>query len=102
MTKLFENEHVELHENLWTEHLNRELWKIDENGVSFSDHKCFLARYKNDGFEEYTVMDGNMKPVIVGEDRLIVELLIKNLRWEIEDKLNIRNMAQTREVPRVV
>jgi len=101
MTKMFENEHVELHTDMWTKHLDREL-RADIDGVAFSDHRCFRARFKEDGYEEYVVMDGDMKPVITGDNHVVMEVLIKNLHWEVKEKLDIRTMAETLEVPRVV
>lgn len=102
MTKVFENELVELHVDWWAADLTRELRKVDEDGISLGDHKCYLAIGKTERFREYVVIDGNGKPIMTAEDEMTMRLLIKGLRWEVKDKLDIRAMAQTREVPRVM
>ena len=100
--KVGENEYVEFHVDYNTRHIDRLLQKLDNNGISLSDHKCYYAIGKKDDICEYVVMDANKEPVLIKHSAYEMECAILAYRFELAEKLDIRTMAETREVPRVV
>lgn len=100
--KAGENEHVEFHVNDSTSYINKLLREVDRNGVSLSDHRCYYTIGKHDDIEEYVLMDGDKKPVLVARDAFGMECKVIAYKMEIREMLDIRTMAETREVPRVI
>ena len=100
--KVGENEYVEFHVDYNTRYIDRLLQKVDNSGISLSDHKCYYAIGKKDDICEYVVMDANKEPVLIHSSSYEMECAILAYRFELAEKLDIRTMAETREVPRVV
>ena len=100
--KVGENEYVEFHVDYNTRYIDGLLKKVDKSGISLSDHRCYYAIGKNNDIREYVVMNAKKEPVLIQGSSYEMECAILAYRWELAEKLDIRNMAETREVPRVV
>lgn len=100
--KVSENKYVEFHETHWTDYLNNELRKVDEHGLSLGDHRCYKVIDKNDESIEYVLFNGKGEPVAIEDDPYNMEVFILAYRMKFHEKLDIRNMSQTKEVPRVM
>ena len=95
-------EYVEFHVDYNTRYIDRLLQKVDHNGMSLSGHKCYYAIGKKDDICEYVVMNAKHEPVLIKHSSYEMECAILAYRFELAEKLDIRTMAETREVPRVV
>ena len=100
--KVGENEYFEFHVDYNTRYIDGLLDKVDKSGISLSDHRCYYAIGKHDDIREDVVMDANKEPVLIKSSSYEMECAILAYRWELAEKLDIRAMAETREVPRVV
>ena len=100
--KVGENEHFEFHVDYHTNYIDGLLNRVDRNGISLSDHKCYHAIGKNDDTESYVVMNVKNEPVLICDSPYEMECSILAYRFELADKIDIRYMAESRDIPRVV
>ena len=102
MKKVYETDRFEYFKDSTTEYWNRELDKVDYRGVSLRDHFCLIAVNKVDGTRERVVFDGHGMPVFSAQDPHSMDFYLTAYRMSVADKLDLRTIAETREVPRVV
>ena len=102
MKKVYETDRFEYYKNSTTEYWNKELEEVDRRGVSLRDHFCLIAVNKVDGTKEQVVFDGHGIPVFAAQDPYTMDFEMVKYRMMMADKLDLRTIAETREVPRVV
>lgn len=100
--KAGENENFEFHVDYTTKHIDGLLNRVDRNGISLSDHKCYHAISKNDDTETYVVMDVKKEPVLICDSPYEMECAILSYRFELAYRMDITHMAESRDIPRVV
>lgn len=102
MKKVYESSKAEFFRDSTTEYWNRELRKVDSRGVSLGDHFCLIAVSKKDGCREFVVFDGKGCPMFAASNPYDMDFEMTLYRMEVAHSLDIRNIAKTREVPRVM
>lgn len=106
------NAHVVFSRDIYSAGLEEDARRVDDNGVSFPSYVCYVCTGIDDGVREYVMFDreplchaGEKPPedvgiVFVAPDHIQAEALLMSHRREMYDRLDIRNIALTGEVPR--
>ncbi len=106
------NRFVTFSRNVYSEELESMAHETDETGLSFPSYVCYVCTGKDDGRSEYVMFDkeplchtGEEPPkdvriVLIADDHVVAQALLLNHRYEMQNKLDIRNIAIIGEVPR--
>ena len=106
------NQYVVFSRDIYSAGLEEEARRVDDNGISFSSYVCYVCTGIIDRMREYVMFDreplcheGEDPPkdvsiVFVAPDHIQAEALLMSHRREMYDRLDIRNIAITGEVPR--
>ena len=106
------NDFVIFSRNIYSDELERLAHETDEKGLSFPNYVCYVCKGKDDGKSEYVMFSkeplchkGEEPPkdveiILIANDNVIAQALLLNHRYEMHNRMDIRNIAVTREVPR--
>lgn len=100
--KIAEGEYLEYWRNWQCESIEQMCAEYDAQGLSLGPCKAFLTVDKKTGHREYIVFDPDGMPIIAARDLETVDMKIHVQRYLLREKLDIRTMAETREVPKVI
>lgn len=107
------NEYVVFSRNIYSDELESMAHKTDEKGLSFPNYVCYVCTGKDDGKSEYVMFDReplchkgeepseDVNIIFITYDYVVGQALLLNHRYEMHNRMDIRNIAVTREVPRV-
>ena len=106
------NEYVVFSRNIYSDELENLAHKTDERGLSFPNYVCYVCTGKDDGKSEYVMFDreplchkgeepsDEVKIIFITYDYVVGQVLLLNHRYEMHNRMDIRNIAMTGEVPR--
>ena len=106
------NEYVVFSRNIYSDGLENLAHETDEKGLSFPNYVCYVCTGKDDGRSEYVMFSkeplcrkGEEPPmdveiILIADDHVVAQALLHNHRYEMHNRMDIRNIAMTGEVPR--
>lgn len=106
------NDFVTFSRNVYSEELESMAHETDETGLSFPSYVCYVCKGKDDGRSGYVVFSKeplchsgeepsmDVEIILIADDRVVAQALLVNHRYEMQNKMDIRNIAMTGEVPR--
>ena len=106
------NDYVIFSRNVYSEELESMAHETDGTGLSFPSYVCYVCTGLDDGRSEYVMYDreplchrGEEPPkdvriILIADDHVVAQALLINHRYEMQSRMDIRNIATTREVPR--
>lgn len=106
------NDFVTFSRNVYSEELESMAHETDGTGLSFPSYVCYVCTGLDDGRSEYVMYDreplchkGEEPPkdvriILIADDHVVAQALLINHRYEMQSRMDIRNIATTREVPR--
>lgn len=106
------NDFVIFSRNIYSDGLENLAHETDEKGLSFPNYVCYVCTGKVDGKSEYVMFDkeplchrGEEPPkdvgiIFIADDHVVAQALLLNHRYEMHNRMDIRNIAMTGEVPR--
>ena len=106
------NEYVVFSRNIYSDELENLAHETDERGLSFPNYVCYVCTGKDDGRSEYVMFDReplchkgeeppkDVKIILIADDHVVAQALLLNHRYEMHNRMDIRNIAMTGEVPR--
>ena len=87
----------------WTsEGIEDMLHKMDPDGLCFTGYCALMSEDKEDGHIEYIIFDDKGKPFMSANDIYDAEFKVKALRMQLKDSLDIRAIAESKTVPKVI
>lgn len=97
-----ETEEYEFYRNWICESIEGMFRGYDDMGISMSDMRVLKAVTKATGESEYIVFDrdGHLRTVI--QDLFDADIKVKLLKLKLQDSLDIRKIAETGELPKVI
>ena len=106
------NEYIVFSRNIYSDELENLAHETDEKGLSFPNYVCYVCTGKDDGKSEYVMFSkeplcrkGEEPPmdveiILIADDHVVAQALLLNHRYEMQNRIDIRNIAMTGEVPR--
>ena len=106
------NEYVVFSRNIYSDELESLAHETDGKGLSFPNYVCYVCMGKDDGRSEYVMFNkeplchkgeeppNDVEIILIADDHVVAQALLLNHRYEMQNKMDIRNIAMTREVPR--
>lgn len=107
-TKLFERKLVaetpdfRFYINWMSEGIEDMLHKMDSDGLCFTGYCALLSEDKEDGHTEYIIFDDKGVPFMSADDIDDAEFEIVVMRAKLKDDLDIRRIAKTGVMPKVI
>lgn len=107
-TKLFERKLVaetpefRFYLNWISEGIEDMLHRADSDGLCFTGYCALLSEDKEDGHTEYIIFDDKGVPFMSADDIDDAELKIVFMKMKLKEDLDIRRMAETGVVPKVL
>ncbi|MGN0137575.1 MAG: hypothetical protein ACI381_03085 [Candidatus Methanomethylophilaceae archaeon] len=90
------------HINYVSEGIEDMLHKMDPDGLCFTGYCALMAEDKEDGHTEYIIFDDKGVPFMSADDIDDAEFKIVVMRLKLKDDLDIRRIAESKTVPKVV
>lgn len=84
-----------------TEDMEHMLHDYSPRGLSLMGWKVFLVEHKDDGERRYVAFDERDVPRFDAGDIYEFDLMMRLKLMELEDSLDLRNIAETGEVPQM-
>ena len=78
------------------------LHKMDSDGLCFTGYCALLSEDKEDGHTEYIIFNDKGVPFMSANDIDDAEFKIVTMKLKLKENLDIRRMAETGVVPKVV
>ena len=106
------NEYVVFSRNIYSDELEGLAHETDEKGLSFPNYVCYVCTGKDDGRSEYVMFNKeplcrkgeepsmDVEIILIADDHVVAQALLLNHRYEMHNRMDIRNIAMTGEVPR--
>lgn len=106
------NDFVIFSRNIYSDELERLAHETDGKGLSFPNYVCYVCTGKDDGRSEYVMFSkeplchrGEEPPkdveiILIADDHVVAQALLHNHRYEMQNRMDIRNIAMTGKVPR--
>ncbi len=99
---LGENDRFQFYRNWICEDIEDMLHSPDKEGLTLRDHGVFMAVDKETGDREYAIYDGDGHIRCVAKDLFDADIKVKLLKMKLQDSLDLRKIAETRELPKVM
>lgn len=100
--KVSEDEYIEYWYDWQCESMERMCADHDPSGLSLGPCRTYLTVDKETGYREYVIFDPDWKPIIAARGLEEADMKLCVHRVLLRDKLDLRTIAETREVPKVV
>lgn len=106
------NAYVVFSRNIYSDELENLAHETDETGLSFPSYVCYVCTGLDDGRSEYVMFSKeplchsgeeppkDVKIVLIADDHVVAQALLLNHRYEMQSRMDLRNIVLTREVPR--
>ena len=88
--------------NWMSEGIENMLHRMDSDGLCFTGYCALLSEDKEDGHTEYIIFDDKGVPFMSANDIDDAEFKIVAMKLKLKDDLDIRRIAETRVMPKVV
>ena len=88
--------------NWMSEGIENMLHRMDSDGLCFTGYCALLSEDKEDGYTEYIIFDDKGVPFMSANDIDDAEFKIVAMKLKLKDDLDIRRIAETRVIPKVV
>ena len=106
------NDFVIFSRNIYSDELERLAHETDGKGLSFPNYVCYVCTGKDDGRSEYVMFSKeplchrgeepskDVEIILIADDHVVAQALLHNHRYEMQNRMDIRNIAMTGKVPR--
>ena len=99
---LGENDRFRFYRNWICEGIEDMLHSPDKEGLTLGDHGAFMAVDKETGDREYAIYDGDGHIRCVAKDLFDADVKVRILKMQLQESLDLRNIAESGELPKVV